>query len=398
MFTITDSGVRDEDEESANKSTEDTNNNKDDAQDEDTEETTQTETSVRNSSQGQPRPESRSPSPVPDPSSTRLSSSVETKDSAFDKRKPVLPVMCSPRRDEHIGSQLSKESSPSSSLSRSEHDRERDREPSSGSSASRIVAPVPSRLDGLKDPTSPPNVTVIHPSVNHPMFSYLYHSGGLYPGSSHPLSLHMSSLMFNQHNGMPPQMSGMSAADCMPHLASHGAGLSIPPGMMFNPGQLMAHPGLWPHGYPAFSAAAAAHGLDNSTNNAHSMNGSHLGPLFASRAAATGHRFTPYTLPVTKTTMVTTSAPVSATGLASPDSNSRSPRPTSTSSLSRNGSCQNSPTPTSSSRNETTSSSATSLVSTVTSELKNIERMVNGLERQQEKIAAESFAKLTTDK
>ena len=133
---------------------------------------------------------------------------------------------------------------------------------------------------------------------------------------------------------------------------------------------------MWPQGYFGHPAAMA------SSSAGHLPSTSHMGPLFAPRAT---HRYSPYQLPITKTTMVTTSAPLPATGLTSPISDLRTASPSPVKSHPPTSPVRASPTP----------SSASQPTANGTSELKNIERMVNGLERQQEQLAAESLAKMS---
>lgn len=248
--------------------------------------------------------------------------------------------------------------------------------------------------------SSPPNVTVIQPSVNHPMFSYLYHHGAMYPGATN-LPLHMSHMLFSglaNHGaaGLPLHFpSSMSELSSL-HNAASQHGLSQ--NMLLN-GQLAlgaGHP-MWSQSYAAaFASQSAGHQDSLSHSLSHS---SQLGSLFGHRPSAAGHRFTPYTLPVTKTTMVT-STPLASTGLHSPHtSEGRGPSPTVSSRSVHPHPHHGSPSPTRGSpqpaHTHSHSSSGAPTQNSVTSELKNIERMVNGLERQQEQLAAESLSKMT---
>ncbi|KAK2150376.1 hypothetical protein LSH36_408g02022 [Paralvinella palmiformis] len=79
------------------------------------------------------------------------------------------------------------------------------------------------RLNGRdKDPQSPPNVTVIHPSVSHPMFPYFH--PGLYPGlsSSHSGLLatapHLAAAAINSP-GLPPFLT--ASPSTTPDLSGH---------------------------------------------------------------------------------------------------------------------------------------------------------------------------------
>ena len=258
-----------------------------------------------------------------------------------------------------------------------------------------------------KDTTTPPNVTVIQPSVNHPMFSYLYHPASMYSsGNPHSLPLSMGHMLFNSgvnpHGSLPFAVPSSLAAE-LGHLqgsaaiaAQAAAGLHP----MLN-GQLQAlaghHQALWAaaQNYPGASHGAFSHSSPEGSPSAgssagHLPGGHHIGPLFAPRAT---HRYSPYSLPLTKTTMATTSTPLVATGggsspvtsqsensMTSPDHRSRVQSPTHSPS-------RGSPVSSHQSATATTTGQATS-------ELKNIERMVNGLERQQEQLAVDSISKL----
>ena len=140
------------------------------------------------------------------------------------------------------------------------------------------------------------------------------------------------------------------------------------------------HP-MWPQGYFGHPGSSL-----ESSGGAHLPSSSHMGPLFAPRAT---HRYSPYQLPLTKTTMVTTSTPLPATGVTSPmTSTEHSLRTASPSPVKSHGTI--SPV-----RGATPPRTVpTQRSGNATSELKNIERMVNGLERQQEQLAAECLSKL----
>ena len=258
-----------------------------------------------------------------------------------------------------------------------------------------------------KEPSTPPNVTVIQPSVNHPMFSYLYHPASMYSGATpHSLPLGMGHMLFNSgvspHGSLPFAVPSTLAAE-LGHLqgsaaiaAQAAAGLHP----MLN-GQLQAlaghHQALWAaaQNYPGAGAHSAfSHSSPEGSPSAGSsagghLPGSHLGPLFAPRAT---HRYSPYSLPLTKTTMATTSTPLVATGGSSPVT-SQSPN-----SMTSPGHRSRVQSPSSHSPSKgsptTTHQSTTATRGQSTNELKNIERMVNGLERQQEQLAVDCISKL----
>ena len=222
-----------------------------------------------------------------------------------------------------------------------------------------------------KEHGSPPNVTVVQPSVTHPMFSYLYHSGGLYPGSSHGLSLHMGQMF--PHSSLPLPFVPTSLSSDLGHLPHGGAaGLSLAHQMVLNGQFLGGHPLL----HQSYAAAALNH-MESGGNSHPLSSAGHMGPLFGSRSS---HRFTPYTLPLTKTTMVTTTTPLPATGVST-TSSSEPTSPRISSPVSPRAASPNRASPVHSN-------------ASATSQLKNIERMVNGLERQQERLTSDSLAKL----
>ncbi|XP_064652151.1 T-box transcription factor TBX2-like isoform X2 [Lineus longissimus] len=224
-----------------------------------------------------------------------------------------------------------------------------------------------------KEPTSPPNVTVLHPSASHPMLSYLYQSGayanGLHglPNFPHPALYGSGSSSLN-----PFLAASGVTSDLVSHLppisaAAHMAGFSVP-NMVLNSqlAHLAGHP-LLHQNFPFTTTSS-----DSSYMN------SHIGPLFSRHS----HRFSPYSLPLTKTTMVTTSAPLPSTGTSS------------TSSVNGLRGDRLSPSPLNRQR---VSPSATSLPTsnTVPSELENIERMVDGLERKHDHHGSEAFTKFS---
>ena len=205
----------------------------------------------------------------------------------------------------------------------------------------------------LKEHTSPPNVTVVQPSVTHPMFPYFYHHG--YPNSSSSLPYHM---LLNQG-------SSSLAAHGLTYLpTTHGELNHLSPthglsafGQLHMPG----HP-LYPNLSPTFS--------NNTTQSLSQMSGSHLGPLFASRSS---NRFSPYSFPITKTTMATSTSSMTSSVFNVEPRSPTSPTPSSASLSSLN-------------RSPPRSRSPIHVPSTANpnSELKSIERMLNGLERKRE--------------
>ena len=253
--------------------------------------------------------------------------------------------------------------------------------------------------------TSPPNVTVIQPSVNHPMFSYLYNPASMYASGVHPpsLPLSMGHMLFNSaHHSLPFSMpSDLSHLQGSAAIAAQAAS-GLHPGLLN--GSLQAlhqhqaalwaaaqnYPGASAHG--AFSHTSPESPPSGSSSHLPGASGSHhLGPLFQPRPT---HRYSPYGLPLTKTTMATTSAPLPATG--SPHTSHSDASMTSPGHRSHGGHSPGGHSPNGSRSPPTPAhSNGTPRTSQATSELKNIERMVNGLEQQQQQQAVDSITKLT---
>lgn len=200
----------------------------------------------------------------------------------------------------------------------------------------------------LKEHTSPPNVTVVQPSVTHPMFPYFYPHG--YPSTTSSLSYHMLLNQASNAHGLTylPNSSELN------HLSpTHGLSAF---------GPIPGHP-LYPNLSPTFSK--------DSSQSLSQFSGSHLGPLFASRS---NNRFTPYSFPMTKTTMATSTSPMSSGyNLGSRSETSPTPSSASLSSLNRSPSMRSRSPP-----------MHTSPPINPNSELKSIERMLSGLERKRE--------------
>ncbi|XP_045171884.2 T-box transcription factor TBX2-like isoform X2 [Mercenaria mercenaria] len=202
----------------------------------------------------------------------------------------------------------------------------------------------------MKEHTSPPNVTVVQPSVTHPMFPYFYPHG--YPNTTSSLPYHM---LLNQG-------SSSLAAHGLYLPTSHGELNHLSPthGLSaFGQIPMPGHP-LYPNLSPTFSSSTSS-----------SLSGSHLGTLFASRS---NNRFSPYSFPMTKTTMATSTSPLTSSGYNLGPRSPTSPTATQSSlgSLSR-------PSPV---RSRSPVHAAPS--SNPNSELKSIERMLSVLDRKRE--------------
>ncbi|ESO95447.1 hypothetical protein LOTGIDRAFT_160597, partial [Lottia gigantea] len=151
--------------------------------------------------------------------------------------------------------------------------------------------------------TSPPNVTVMQPSVSHPMFPYLC-AGSVFPNSSGGLPFPLNSALLNSSSyphghltvpllpGSPPELPHLPPT----HLHSSNSG------PMLGSHSLLSNSHLMNQSYQ---------GLTSQLSMSHITSSHPLGPMFSPRSAP---RFSPYTVPLTKTTMVTNSSPVSIPG------------------------------------------------------------------------------------
>ena len=195
----------------------------------------------------------------------------------------------------------------------------------------------------MKEHTSPPNVTVVQPSVTHPMFPYFYPHG--YPNTTSSIPYHM---LLNQS-------SSSLAAHGLYLPGSHGDLNHLSPthGLSAFGGLHMSGHPLYPNLSPTFS-----------TTSSNSISAS-LGPLFASRSS---NRYSPYSFGgMTKTTMATSTSPMTSAGF---NMGSRSPTsPPSSLNLSRHSPIRSRSPPNAHSNNPN-------------SELKSIERMLSGLKRE----------------
>lgn len=209
-----------------------------------------------------------------------------------------------------------------------------------------------------KDHTSPPNVTVVQPSVTHPIFPYLYP----YHSSASSIPYPMSHL-FSGNATLPhalPFLSTSGHTDISSHLPhTHAHALSALSQLPF-------------HGHPLLQSSYSS--LSPSVNGDSALSPpSSLGPIFPSR---TSPRFTPYSLPTTNTTMVTSTSPVAASGLHI-SAHSTSPSHSSSVGVISRPSPIRPRSPLTSRMPRHISQSTNP-----NSEIKSIERMLNGLERK----------------
>lgn len=147
-----------------------------------------------------------------------------------------------------------------------------------------------------KEPIKPPNVTVVQPSATHAMFPFMYPSNGLFSSSS-SLPFPLGHMLFNSGNSafssqLPFLSQGHNDMNSLP--PSHPLSLSLSNQSLLQ---------------PAFSTSGSSNYVGSPTSPPNQP--SHLGPMFSSRPSP---RYTPYSLPSTKTTMATSTSPVSATG------------------------------------------------------------------------------------
>uniref|UniRef100_A0A1W7R9H1 T-box transcription factor TBX3 n=1 Tax=Hadrurus spadix TaxID=141984 RepID=A0A1W7R9H1_9SCOR len=224
-----------------------------------------------------------------------------------------------------------------------------------------------------------PNVGV-NPTLPHPhLLPYLY-PPALYSGAMGHPGLHLSQLFLPGTSSSPnvsqhlPLSLFTSAGPVGAFSAPHFSQPTTTP----NSSNLPMGPSFLLNAQLAFAAShpMLAHGLT------HSLPGSE-NPL---NNRLKQHRFSPYTLPLT--TVVSPTIPLATTSTAKV----QSPVPFDTTSVHNHGSplLKYSGSPHSDS-----GSSDGSIAAPASNELRNIENMLNGLERRQEQLAAESLTRLT---
>jgi len=185
---------------------------------------------------------------------------------------------------------------------------ERRRSPKSPETPKSDPAPSP---PVSKCPSRPPNVTVVQPSATHAMFPFMYPSSGLFSTSSSiPFPLgHMFFNSASSHMPFASQLPFFSATTGQNDLNSLTS--PHPLSLALNSMSSQAHNLL----QPAYSTGNSPLGGSGNMSPPSHMDRSSLGPIFPSRTN-TSPRFTPYSLPSTKTTMSTSTSPVAATGLS----------------------------------------------------------------------------------
>ncbi|KAK3588851.1 hypothetical protein CHS0354_035993 [Potamilus streckersoni] len=214
------------------------------------------------------------------------------------------------------------------------------------------MSPVPGRSYISKEHTSPPNVTVVQPSVTHPMFPYFYPSPSMYASATSALPY---SMLLNAGNS--------SLAHGLTYLPSSAADLSHH-ALSLAQFQFPSH-----HLYHNISPTLNS---NSAISFSQMTSGSHLGPMFNSRSSP---RYSPYSLPLTKTTMATSTSPISKSGHYVGAHSNSSPILSSSGigSLSRSSPIR-----------ERSPVLHMSPSTNRNSELKSIERMLSGLERKRE--------------
>ena len=166
-----------------------------------------------------------------------------------------------------------------------------------------------------KDVTSPPNVTVVQPSVSHPIFPYLYpyttsSSSFPYPVSSMLLS---GSSSLSQGLQMPfLPTSGHSELGHLP--PSHAHALSS-----LSHFSLPGHPLMQPN-YSSLSSSLSARNPPSPTQ----VPGPSVGPIFPPRP---NPRYSPYALSMSKSPSESSSTSAREIGMNSPPTNSGISRP-----------------------------------------------------------------------
>ncbi|KAJ8312806.1 hypothetical protein KUTeg_010179 [Tegillarca granosa] len=153
-----------------------------------------------------------------------------------------------------------------------------------------------------KDHTSPPNVTVVQPSVSHPMFPYLYP----YHTTSSGLPYPMSHMLLPGSTGLPHGLQ-------LPFLTSGHSDIGhLPPSHPHALSSLGQLPLPGHHLLQSSYSSLNPHLSGNSSVSPTQLSGSSVGPVFPSRSSP---RFSPYSLPLTKSTALTSTSPVTSSGL-----------------------------------------------------------------------------------
>ena len=194
----------------------------------------------------------------------------------------ISAITCSPKSDDLNQSNTNNSTLPSSSEHGDESSDESIRDERRKSPEISRISPIDSLT---KEPTKAPNVTVMQPSATHAMFPFMYPSGGLFSStSSIPFPLgHMFSPPYSSQ--FPFLNSSQSDINNLP--PSHPLSLSVNPLSQHSQSLLQ----------PAYSTGSGSSLTGSSSLSPPHAQGSQLGPMFSSR---TSPRYTPYSLPTTK--------------------------------------------------------------------------------------------------
>ncbi|XP_048740333.2 T-box transcription factor TBX2-A-like isoform X2 [Ostrea edulis] len=136
-----------------------------------------------------------------------------------------------------------------------------------------------------KEHSSPPNVTVVQPSVTHPMFPYLYP----YTSSASTFPYPMSHMLFSGNSSLPQGLQ-------MPFLSTSGhSDLShIPAHALSSLNQFSLQSHLMQSNYSSLSSSLSSR---NPASPTAPIPNSPLGPIFPSRS---NQRFSPYSFSLSK--------------------------------------------------------------------------------------------------
>ena len=252
-----------------------------------------------------------------------------------------------------------------------------------------IVRPTPLVREGEicgkgRSSPRPPNVTVIPPSPNHPMFSYLYPSNLIYPGSASSLPVGLGQMGIGAGNlgshgafwPWPHLLPSSSSSDTH----SHSNSSDLPnvsqystAGLLNGHFSLPALHSLWHQQYLAALASQSGslgQGIGEGRNE-HRIHSEHnnIGHIMPARTVE--QRFTPYQVPLPRANMGMRSPPTPPSATSLPRSMVSPP--------SSGGSYDTRPR----SRHEADTPVTTK---SAINQLKNIEEMVNGLDRTGRKI------------
>ncbi|XP_070573081.1 T-box transcription factor TBX2b-like [Ptychodera flava] len=222
-------------------------------------------------------------------------------------------------------------------------------------------------------PTSPTHPSHLHSITQQPLLLY---PGQVVPGLSsavHSMSAAVLPVATTAHAQLLQSASGHTCVTPH-HLSLNAQGIPFSLNGQILPSQ----------GYAVISNSA----LGNAAAAAAAASNYYRGAIFSSHQNRARLRFSPYALPLTSTTMVTTGTPLSASGHTSLDSLHPSAAGLVAVANGSPGAALPQVSTPSVSDNTTITTSAQN-------ELQSIQKLVSGLEQQQEKMATESLTKLS---